>query len=69
MPGHDGVQFRYALNSLRQAGGCELAALLVLHLDIVVILGPVVTDEQHQHPPLRPRPVMMRSPRKARLAP
>jgi len=35
----------------RQRGPTQPPACLVLHLDVVVVLGPVVSDEQHSSSP------------------
>jgi hypothetical protein len=48
VPGDESVQLRDALHALRQSGGGQLEARLVLHLDIVVVFSPVVADEQQQ---------------------
>lgn len=57
MPGDERVQPGDALQPLRQPGPGQPAATLVLQLDIVVILSPVVSDEQHpqQLPPVSGR--------------
>jgi len=39
-----------ARDPLRQPGLAQPAAGLVLHLHIVVILGPVIPDQQQQRP-------------------
>jgi hypothetical protein len=41
------MQAAYALQALRQPGPSESAAVLALDLDIMMILSPVVSDEQH----------------------
>lgn len=54
------MQLRDALHAVRQLGGGQLPAALVLDLDVVVVLRPVITDQQQQalpvciSPPVQP---------------
>ncbi|MET8787497.1 MULTISPECIES: hypothetical protein [unclassified Streptomyces] len=59
---------RYADDFVVLVHGTKSEAETLKRLLAHVVFGPVVADEQHQDPPLRSRPIMMRSPRKARLA-
>ena len=49
--GHQRVQSGDALQALRQPDPCEPATVLILDLEIVVILSPVVSNEQHPATP------------------
>jgi hypothetical protein len=51
--GHELVQLAQAGDPLRQPGPGQAALGLVDDLDVVVVLGPVVTHEQHVSCPPR----------------
>ncbi|WP_406707874.1 hypothetical protein [Streptomyces halobius] len=67
MTGDEFVEPGDAGDSFGQVRGGQLAAGLVLELDVVVVFGPVVTDQQQQ---TLPKCVLVarRSLRKARRA-
>jgi hypothetical protein len=58
-----GMQLGHPGHTLGQPGLGQAASRLVLHFDVVVILGPVVPDEQHCGPPVSRHLLLISSPR------
>jgi hypothetical protein len=49
MLGHQGMQLRDAFGPFGQPSTSQPSAWLVLYLDVVVILSPIVADEDHEN--------------------
>ena len=47
MLGHQGMQPRDALQPLRQPGPRQQTTVRIRKLDVMVVLSPIVSDEQH----------------------